>query len=66
MVIKTIPGIMFKKSQTMEGIFEIREYLDGNGSVTANDVVDITKEMEYMAKICGPIDQGSEGQLNVR
>jgi hypothetical protein len=50
----------------MEGIFEIREYLDGNGSVTANDVVDITKEMEYMAKICGPIDQGSEGQLNVR
>lgn len=36
-----------------ENVFEIREYLDGSGAPTKNEVVDITRELEYFQKIGG-------------
>lgn len=36
-----------------DGLFEIREYHDDDGNVTSHDVVDVTKQMEMLQKICG-------------
>jgi hypothetical protein len=48
------------------GIFEIREFLDSSGSVAGRDVVDISKEMEMMAKVCGGWGVNPEGEIDVR
>ena len=34
-----------------DGVFEIREYLDDNGSIRDRTVIDITKELEFMRKV---------------
>jgi len=34
-----------------DGVFEIREYLDDDGSVRDRTVIDISKELEFMRKI---------------
>lgn len=36
-----------------DGIFEIREYLDDSGKIVDNSLVDITKEMDIISKLCG-------------
>lgn len=50
---------------TSDSVFEIREYLDGNGRVSGHDVLDISKELEFMAKLCGEMEQSSQGDVNV-
>lgn len=49
-----------------DSVFEIREYLDGSGKVSGHDVLDISKELEFMAKLCGDMEQSSQGDANVR
>jgi hypothetical protein len=34
-----------------DGVFEIREYLDDDGSIRDRKVIDITKELEFMKKV---------------
>ena len=34
-----------------DGVFEIREYLDGENQVTSHEIVDIAKELEYIRKL---------------
>ena len=34
-----------------DGVFEIREYLDDNGSIRDRTVINITKELEFMRKV---------------
>lgn len=48
-----------------DSVFEIREYLDGNGKVSGHDVLDISKELEFMAKMCGDLEQSAHGDVNV-
>ena len=46
-------------------IFEIREYLDDSGSVSRHDVLDVSKEMEMMAKVFADIKEESR-EIDVR
>jgi hypothetical protein len=46
------------------GVFEIREYIDSDGKIQKHDVRDISKELDYFSKLCGP-DFQADSELNV-
>lgn len=47
-----------------DGIFEIREYLDDHDVVSNHEVLDITRELEYMEHLHNQVDS-STNSLNV-
>mmetsp|Transcript_10744 Transcript_10744/g.18082 ORF Transcript_10744/g.18082 Transcript_10744/m.18082 type:complete len:230 (+) Transcript_10744:73-762(+) len=45
-------------------VFEIREYLNADGSVSSHDVIDISKEMEMMSRLCGSTKNPDDKEAN--
>lgn len=48
-----------------DGVFEIREYLDDDGSIRDRKVIDITKELEFMRKVHQQQQQQKHHHLSI-